>query len=83
MTTSLQLLNGVQQYMIQFANEKGISLQDEFGTVEAFKKFVIAFTFKTLVDMGIETKQAYDLCFGEGRFDELVDKVWNNANKGK
>ena len=81
MTTSLQLLNGVQKFMINFANDKGISLQDEFGTVEAFKKFVIGFTFKTLVDMGVETKQAYDLVFGSGEYEALATKIWENANK--
>lgn len=71
-----ELLNKVQAFMVDFANQKGINLKTEFGTVEAFKKFVIAFTFKTLIDIGLETKAAYDLVFGSGEYEALAERVW-------
>jgi len=48
MKTGTQLLNEVQKLLINFANENNISLHAEFGTVEKFKQFVIAFTIKPL-----------------------------------
>lgn len=74
-----ELLNAVQRYMIDFANAKGIILADEFGTVDEFKKFVIAFTIKTIVDLGRDVSEAYDIVMGEGKYDELAEAVWNAA----
>ncbi len=77
---SLDLLNAAQKFMIDFANKKGINLQDDFKTVDDFKTFVIGYTFKTLRDIGIETDEAFDLVFGDGAYDKLADDVWNAAN---
>lgn len=74
---SLKLLNEVQTHMIDFANREGIDLQKSFGSVEEFKKFVIAFTIKSLLDLGVEMKDAYDMVMGSGKYDELVEKIWN------
>ncbi len=76
---SLELLNGVKDLLVKFANESGINLQDESGSVEEFKKFTIAFTFKQLTDMGVAVNEAWDLVLGEGQYDALVDRVWNTA----
>lgn len=76
---SLDLLNKVQRLMIDFANSEGINLQDEFKTVDQFKDFVIAFTFTSLRNMGIETDKAFDIVFGDGAFDKLAEQVWQAA----
>lgn len=73
---SLQLLNEMNKMLVNTANEKGICLKTEFGTVENFKKFVIAFTFKQLVDLGYEVKDAFDIVIGDGEYDKLVKRTW-------
>ena len=75
-----ELLNKLQSPLINFANERGINLQAEFGTVEAFKRFVIALAFKVLVDAGIGTQAAFDFVFGNGEYDRLATNVWEAAN---
>ena len=70
------LLNAVQAQLISFANESGIILQDEFKTVARFKEFVIAFTIKSLMNIGLPLKEAYDLVFDAGSYDELAANVW-------
>ena len=77
---SLELLNAVQKLLVSFATESGIDLRAEFGTVEAFKKFVIAFTFKQLVELGVAVNEAYDMVLGDGSYDDLAAKVWDAAN---
>lgn len=74
---SLKLLNEVQSFMIEFANREGIELQKSFETVGEFKKFVIAFTIKSLLDLGVEMQDAFDMVMGSGKYDELVEKIWN------
>lgn len=75
-----ELLNKLQSLIIDFANERGINLQAEFGTVEAFKRFVIGLAFKILVDAGIGTQAAFDFIFGSGEYDRLAASVWEAAN---
>lgn len=75
-----ELLNKLQTLLINFANERGINLQAEFGTVEAFKRFVIGLAFKVLVDAGISTQAAFDFIFGNGEYDRLATNVWEAAN---
>lgn len=77
----MDILKKMQRLLVDFANKEGINLQDEFGTVEAFKKFVIALTFKALTDSGIETGEAYDMIFGNGQYEELAEKTWNLARQ--
>lgn len=81
MPKHFDLLNKVQSMLITFANEKGISLKEEFGSVDAFKQFVIAFTFRSLTDAGLATDAAYDAVFGIGAYEELAENVWNAARK--
>lgn len=76
MKTGINLLNKVQSLLIGFANDNGISLHAEFGTIDAFKQFVIAFTFRSLIDLGIETSEAYDIVFGDGAYEKLANDVW-------
>ena len=77
--SNLKAINEVKNLIVKTATEKGIDLQAEFGTPEAFKRFVLAFIFKNLRDMGVETEEAFDLTFGEGRHEELVHDVWTAA----
>jgi hypothetical protein len=79
MTTGTQLLNEVQKLLINFANENNISLHAEFGTVEKFKQFVIAFTIKSLTDIGVEIAKAYDIVMGDGAYNRLADEVWTKC----
>lgn len=72
-------LNVVKNVIINFANENNIDLQAEFGTTETFKYWVMGLCFKTLVDGGVATSEAFDAVFGDGRYDELVENVWNAA----
>lgn len=73
-----KLLNEVQKLLIAFANEQGISLRTEFGTVEEFKRFVISFTFKVAVDAGLTVRTAYDLVMGNGAYDKLANDLWES-----
>jgi hypothetical protein len=76
------LLNAIQAQLINFANDSGIILLDEFKTVAKFKEFVIAFTIKSLMDIGLTIREAYDLVFDAGSFDALAASVWQ-ANQAK
>jgi len=78
---SLALLNEVKDLFIEFANKSNIDLQERFGTVEKFRKFLIAFTFMQLTEMGVEVKDAYDIVMGCGQYDALIEKVWQDAQK--
>lgn len=73
---SLKLLNEVQSFIIDYANREGIELRKSFKTVEEFKKFVIAFTIKSLLDLGVEMQDAFDMVMGSGKYNELVEKIW-------
>lgn len=77
MAPGTQLLNRVQRLLIDFANANSISLDAEFGTVERFKEFVIAFTFRTLTDAGMSTEAAFDAIFGGGAYEDLAERTWN------
>lgn len=81
MANSKDILNKVQAFMIDFANKEGIRLDSQFPSVEAFKEFVIAFTFKTLVEIGMSTQDAFDMVFGNGAYNQLAEDVWAMANK--
>ena len=74
------VLNKVQRLLIDFANEKGISLQDEFKTVDEFKKFVIAFCVKQLVDAGFTVQNAMNFILGDGTYEAILEKAWNHFN---
>lgn len=76
---SINLLNAVKDLLIEFANKEGIILANEFDSVEDFKRFIIAFTVKSLVDLGMTVQDAYDAAMGDGAYDELVEKVWNEC----
>lgn len=78
MAAETKLLNEVQKLLVAFANEQGISLREEFGTVEEFNKFVISFTFKALVDAGLEIRKAYDAVMGNGAYEKLANDVWES-----
>lgn len=80
---STELLNKVQRKIIDFANSEGISLQGEFGSVDNFKKFVVAFTIKSLVDAGTEIDKAYDMVFGSGAYNTLAETVWEASQHGE
>ncbi len=85
MASGINLLNQVQRKIIDFANENNIDLRTQFKTVEKFKEFVIAFTIKSLVDIGMEINKAYDLVMGDGKYEELANSVWQTlsaADKG-
>lgn len=74
--TGTKLLNAIQAKLIEFANDNAISLHDEFGTVAKFKEFVIAFTFKMLIEVGCTTEKAFDIVFGDGSYNKLAEDVW-------
>lgn len=75
-----KLLNGMQRLLIDFANDNGISLRDEFGTVDQFKQFVMAFTFKVLIDEGFSVPDAFDRTFGDGSYSQLVDRLYGQLS---
>jgi hypothetical protein len=78
---SLETLNKVQTLLIDFANKEGINLADSFGTPEEFKQFVISFTIRALVQMGLEVSEAYDMAMGQGSYEELAGNVWDSLQK--
>jgi hypothetical protein len=71
--SNTDLLNGIQSIIIDFANREGINLADEFATVQDFKQFVIARTFKQLT--GIEVEKAFDMTLGDGQFQAMFDRL--------
>lgn len=78
---SLAFLNAFQAKIIEFANNEGIILSQHFDSVDAFKQFVIALAMKMLTDMGIETRVAYDLVMGDGSYDELAARIWEDCQE--
>jgi hypothetical protein len=72
---NIDFLNQVQQVLIDHANANGLDLSDGFSSPEEFKKFVIGFTFKRLLDAGATAEEAYDAIFGEGEYDALYSRV--------
>jgi len=72
---NINLLNQVQQVLIDHANTNGLDLSDGFSSPVEFKKFVIGFTFKGLLDAGATAEEAYDAIFGEGEHDALYIRV--------
>lgn len=74
-----KVLNGLRRLIIDFANEKGILLQSEFGTPEKFKEFIVALAFKILTDNGMSVKNAMDFLMGDGTYDQIANEVWNAA----
>jgi hypothetical protein len=78
--TNTDLLNTVQRFLIDFANEKGIRLDTQFSSVEKFKEFVIGLTFKTLCENGVSTSVAYDAVFGEGSYNKLYEDIRLSAS---
>lgn len=77
--TGIEILNKFQAIVIDIAKKNGVSLQEEFGTVEKFKGFVIALTLKSLLDEGMAMNKAYDLVFGCGEYNKMAGKVWEAA----
>jgi len=77
--SNLKAINEVKNMIVKAATENGIDLADQFETPEAFKRFVLAFIFKNLRDLGVPTNEAFDLTFGEGQYEELVHNVWTAA----
>ena len=75
--TGKDLLNRVQRLLIDFANQNSISLDAQFGTVDRFKEFVIAFTFRVLTDAGMSTEAAFDAIFGGGAYEDLAERTWH------
>ena len=78
-TASIQLLNDVQRFLVDFANREGINLADDFETVGDFKQFVIGLTIKTLVDIGLSVSEAYDTAMGDGAYNALAERIWNDC----
>jgi hypothetical protein len=77
---STNILNAVSANIIDFANNAGIDLRNEFSSKDEFKNFVIGMAFKILVEhAGMAVDKAYDLVFGEGSYDSLVEQVWQAA----
>ena len=77
---NLEVLNAVRSLLVKFANERGISLAQEFKTQDDFKRFVIALCVKTLTDNGMSVKNAFDFVMGDGTYDGIVDQVWAECN---
>lgn len=79
-----ELLNGVQEMLINFANKNGIVLTEQFGTVEQFKVFVINFTIKSIMDLAkemgteLEFNKVYDMVLGDGAYVQLANQVWES-----
>lgn len=80
MTKGTQLLKQAQKIIIDFANANGISLQDEFGTPERFRQYVISYTTKTLIDRGMTIEAALDLLCGDGTYQRICDECWATLN---
>jgi hypothetical protein len=75
-----KILQTLSSLLIKTANEKNISLQDEFGTREKFQQFVIAMAIKSVMEIGnLSLKDAYDFVLGSGEYQKLSDFVWESA----
>jgi len=76
-----ELLNAVKDQIINIANENGMILKNEFGTVENFQKFVFSLTIKMIMEIGnISVERAYDMVMGEGSFQNLSNDIWEQLN---
>ena len=79
-TKPTELTNKVKDMLVEFANEKGINLQEEFGTPAKFKWFVIGFTVTSLVNAGLSVDEAVDATLGAGTYESIATAVWNHHN---
>lgn len=76
-----EALNAIKDLFVQFANDNNIDLKKEFGTPDAFKQFVIAFTFRTLTENGLTTEEAYNTIFGDDAYEALFADLYTAAIK--
>lgn len=72
-----ELLNKVKDLIIDTANKNGIILANEFKDRDEFAQFVIALSFKTLTDAGVATDKAYETIMGEGEYEKLFNRVYD------
>ena len=78
MTTNngTEIVNTVKAAIVTMANERGISLLSEFGTVAEFTKWVMAITLRMLLDSGLSQRDALLMVLGESTFRTLAESVW-------
>ena len=75
----LELINGVKQIIVDFANTEGIVLSELYKTREEFNTFIIGFTIRAVKEIaGFSTREAYDVVMGEGAFTQLANDVWHD-----
>ncbi len=73
-----KLLNTIKDELIRIANEKGIVLQDTFGTPEKFKQMIISLTIDSVMQARqIPLDQAYDIVMGDGAYQDMAGRVFN------
>ena len=78
----LQILNAIQTKIVEDCNERGINLNKEFESVDAFKNWVISFTIKSVQDVtGFSFQESFDLVMGSGKFEQLAKSIWTGARK--
>jgi len=80
-TINENLLNAVKDQIVKIANDNGMILKNEFGTVENFKNFVFSLTIMKVMEVGnIPLEKAYDLVMGAGSFQNLSNEIWEKMN---
>lgn len=80
-TLNTNILNQVKNLFIEFANERGIDLAQEFKSRADFVQYLVAFTFQFCVkQLGMTTDAALDLVIGKEAINRLGEQIWEQVN---
>jgi hypothetical protein len=69
-------LSRVSKLFIEFANNNKISLAAEFGSQEAYERFIVAMAIKALTDAGVQMSVAFDAVLGDGEYKKISEEIF-------
>lgn len=69
------LMNKVKAIIIAFANTNGILLQEYFDDSAELDAFVVAVTFKELLNAGLPVDAAFDTVCGDNAYNKLLERL--------
>jgi hypothetical protein len=80
---NLELLTSLKRFLVDYATEQGICLNEQFGTMQKFDVYVFAIAVKGLMDQGMSCKEATNAMLGDGAYDRLAGQLWDRFQAEK
>jgi len=75
---SHEVISLIRDALIANANARGVLLQDEFKSREAFQHYVLSASILAVQGaLECEFKVAYDLVMGDGSYRNLADSIYS------